>query len=158
MNWNDYVTLALSLGAAIFSIWSFFFERKRNMREATIHAFDTLEDTVFNAESGALNKILREDAQTIVTSLRADPNDMWVSPRLKNISKKLALIEHFAVGVNFGTYDVTVVNAMAGNMLISMWYSLEPIIMYKRENEGDAGNYKELEKMICSIKEKRGQA
>lgn len=47
MNWVDIIALLLSAVAAGFSIWSFFVERKRNRREATIHAFEELEKTVF---------------------------------------------------------------------------------------------------------------
>ena len=47
MNWVDIIALLLSAVAAGFSIWSFFVERKRNRREATIHAFEELEKRFF---------------------------------------------------------------------------------------------------------------
>ena len=40
-------SLLIALAAFFFSVWQFFAKRTRRRREATIHAFDELEETVF---------------------------------------------------------------------------------------------------------------
>ena len=50
MVWFDIAALAISVIAAGFSIGSFFLERNRVRREATIHAFEDLEKEVFSQD------------------------------------------------------------------------------------------------------------
>jgi len=47
MDISDLFALAISILALVFSMCQFFIKRIRNIREATIHAFEELERDVF---------------------------------------------------------------------------------------------------------------
>lgn len=143
--------------AAGFSIWSFFDERKRNRREATIHAFDFFQETAFCKEHGKLtiNNLPEEDAVSIVRIHEEQQENESTKEEWKEITRQMALLEHFAVGVNTKTYDIEVLNKMAGNLLIKMQKSLSPIIQYKQKQTDGEKNYAEFEEMVKNLKKMR---
>ena len=85
MNWVDIIALLLSAVAAGFSIWSFFVERKRNRREATIHAFEELEKTVF----------LQDDYTSAPAEAKKEAEEHKLGRAWKRGTEYLSRIEHF---------------------------------------------------------------
>lgn len=69
-----------------------------------------------------------------------------------NVTKKLALMEHFCVGINNKVYDITILNAMAGNMIMETWINLDAIIKQKRRRQNGEANYKEFEDTVKKLK------
>ena len=57
------IAIILSMLSIVFSIYQFVSETKRSRKEATIHAFDKLEDDVF----------FKEDYDTITKRIKQDP-------------------------------------------------------------------------------------
>lgn len=159
MTTNEIITLILAAIAAVFSVWSFFLERNRNRREATIHAFDELQTIVFRNDDLSLKDIKLKDAESYVQHHREDENLKLVE--FKNqwdtITARLSLLEHFSVGINLHAYDLIALNAMAGNLMIKVWDNLQPIIMDKRNRADGKDNYKEFEKMVENLKRLRSR-
>ena len=153
------VSIGLSAVAAGFSIWSFFAERNRTRSEATIHAFDELQTIVFCNDDLSLKVIKLEDAESYVQHHSENENLKLVE--FKNqwdtITARLSLLEHFSVGINYHTYDLKVLNAMAGNLMIKIWDNLQPIVKHKRNQDDGKDNYKEFEKMVENIKHFRSR-
>ena len=90
------LSLVIALAAFFFSVWQFFAERTRSRREATIHAFDELEEAVF---SNPAYKVLPAGDEALRFALTGQPE--WNAATLV-----LSRIEHFAVGINSGLYDI----------------------------------------------------
>mgnify|MGYP004483412323 CR=1 FL=1 len=145
------ISVALSAVAAGFSLWSFFLERNRNRSESTIHAFDALQEKAFGRDEVSINSISADKAKLIVHNYITYTHDETYKKQWRDLTKNLALLEHFAVGVNLKTYDLKTLNAMAGNMMIEMWNSLTPIIEYKRSKQNGKKNYYEFQKMVEDI-------
>lgn len=92
----------------------------------------------------------KREIETILEAKKRDniDNDEWF-----RISKALALIEHFAVGVNNKIYDLKILNSMAGNKMIDTYDKSVNIIKYKRKDSEK--NYSEFESMVNSLKNYR---
>ena len=116
----DWLAVIIAIAALVFSILQFFCERNRNRKEATIHAFDQLESSPF------ISKLFSVSKSTIDNYVRDKEDNGYVSgTEWDAINRALPLLEHFAVGINNKVYDMAVLNAMAGNKLISVYYSCE---------------------------------
>lgn len=85
MIWIDIIALVLSAIAAVFSIWSFLLERKRNCREATIHAFEELEKEVF----------LQDDYESVIAEAKKEAEEHEPGRAWRRGTELLARIEHF---------------------------------------------------------------
>lgn len=142
----DLLAIILSVIAFLFSVWQFFIERNRCRKEATIHAFDVLEDTeaviyVLALKENDINELVK----------RHTAGDKRIESEWKQLSEALPLIEHFAVGINSKVYDIDTLNSMAGNKIITMYYACNELIKYKRTGDGNERNYSEFEKMVNSL-------
>lgn len=149
MSINDFISIGsicISILALIFSVITFFDERRRNRKEATIHAFDDLDGKICSEEYGRLQE-LDEDAVTRLVNGYKRSNGTE-NPKWDAVTKGLALIEHFAVGINTKVYDVETLNAMAGNFMIKLYETLLPIIKEKRSSPDGQNNYKEFKQMM----------
>ena len=138
----DYMALIISFIALAFSVGQFCSERKRNRREATIHAFDKLEES---QSVLYLFKLSKSEIENLVELKQKNGNqkiDDW-----DKLTEALVLIEHFSVGVNSKVYDLKTLNRMAGNKVISTFDTCNAFIRYKRNDYGNEKNYLELEKM-----------
>ena len=151
------VSIALSAVAAGFSIWSFFAERNRTRSEATIHAFDELSKNIFDKSDTDLDTISQEDAKKFVQQHTSEGQDEEQKRQWDDITKKLALLEHFCVGINLKTYDKKALNAMAGNLMLKLWENLKPIIEYKRSKDNGKANYAEFEKAVDKLQSLRSK-
>ena len=146
----DWLAVIIATAAFVFSILQFLYERNRNRKEATIHAFDQLEDNPFILRLFSVTK------STIDNYVQDEEDNGYVGVvEWNEINRALPLLEHFAVGINNKIYDIAVLNAMAGNKLISVYYSCKNLISHKRKGEGNEKNYCEFEKMINRLIEYR---
>ena len=149
INW---LPIILSAAAFVFSVWQFFFERNRNRKEATIYAFDKLEESeavlfLFEVKKPEIDTLVRWRTNLNSTKgLTGKKAEEW-----ELLSKALPLIEHFAVGINSKVYDLKTLNSMAGNQLIRTWDNCEELIEHKRNGADKKKNYSEFEKMVNSL-------
>lgn len=149
----DIISLIFSGAAFFFSLWQFRIETERNRKEATIHAFDALNENsdvlfLFKADKNKINELLE---------WRSNPhlqieNDTTKYDEWKKINSALPCIEHFAVGINTKIYDIGTLNRMAGNLLISTWNNCSSLVHYKRTGHANENNYSEFQTMVDSLK------
>lgn len=145
----DILALTISVIAFAFSVLQFFYERNRNRKEATIHAFDVLEETVFSKDS---YKKLPLKAGLEYVNSGILPADMI---KWNEATILLSRIEHFAVGVNSKIYDLDTLNRMAGAFMIGEYRRWKPIIETKRISSPEQNHYVEFEKLYNSLLKKR---
>lgn len=149
-NLADWAAVAISIFALIFSMKQFYFERNRNRKEATIHAFDQLES---NESIEYLFSCSQRDVDSLVT--RHTQGDNRIKNEWDLISSSLPLLEHFAVGINSEIYDLETLNRMAGNKMITVYNNCSKLLQHKRMGVGNEKNYLELENMIVRLKKLR---
>jgi len=144
VNW---IPMVISFGALIFSIMQFFCERTRNRKEATIHAFDALES---NEAILYLFSLSKKQINLLVNA-RKEKNHAQIKKKWNELKKALPLIEHFAVGINSGVYDIYTLHRMAGNKMIDTFHKCENLINYKRNGNANQNNYVEFETMVNKL-------
>ena len=145
MNWGDIFALLLSAVAAGFSIWSFFVERKRNRREATIHAFEELERAVF----------VKDDYTSAPADAKKEAEEHKLGRAWRRGTEFLLRIEHFCVGVQTRAFDLDTLNRLAGGYFINQYENWRPIIEQKRSDDGSMKHYNEFEDVVNELKKKR---
>ena len=147
MNWTDVVAIVLSAVAAGFSIWSFFLERNRNRQEATIRAFEELEKEVFQSE----------DYQSTPFEIETGYEGAKDKPAWKRSTYFLSKIEHFCVGIQAGTFDIKILNRLAGGFFIGQFEFWTPIIKTKRKDDKEKTmqHYDEFEDVVNRLKAMR---
>lgn len=145
----DGLAIVISFTALLFSLIQFFSTQKRNRQEATIHAFDELEETVFASEG---YKKLPIRAGTNFALAQSDETDISV---WNEATIALSKLEHFAVGINTKIYDINTLNRLAGGFIINEYSRWLPIINTKRINSPEVKHYDEFERMANSLKKIR---
>ena len=136
----EIVALIISILAFLLSIYQFFRESSRQKKEATLIAYNELQDGVF----ARLNKY--DDLSKIV----------YKSKEWEEITICLAKIENYAVGVNTNIYSYRVLNRLGGGFFIRQFEKLSPIITIKRKNNVSTGkHYDEFEKTVSKLKKHR---
>lgn len=148
----EIISLLISVLAIIVAIAQHFSERNRSRKEATIHAFDQLEETVFSQEGYKKLTIHAGVENAISGKLEADKTE-WNKATLL-----LSRIEHFAVGVNTGIYDIGTLNRMAGGFMIEEFKRWKPVINTKRAQSPDAKHYDEFEKLCKDLEKLRAKS
>lgn len=145
----EYFSLILSILAFVFSLWSFFVERKRNRNEATIHAFDQLEEQVFS----------QKDYSTLAIKAGDDYCNGKRDGSWQAATSYLSKIEHFCAGIRLKTYDIDTLNRLAGGFIIEQYHYWTPIINTKRLKDVDKKmqHYDEFEAVAKELCKKRGQ-
>lgn len=149
-NLADWTAVVISIFALIFSMKQFYYERNRNRKEATIHAFDQLES---NESIEYLFSCSKNDIDSLVK--RHKQSDNRIKDEWNLISSSLPLLEHFAVGINSEIYDLETLNRMAGNKMITVHNNCSKLLQHKRIGTGNEKNYLELEDMIVRLKKLR---
>lgn len=145
MVWFDIAALAISVIAAGFSIGSFFSERNRVRKEATIHAFEDLEKEVF----------LQEDYVSAPAGAKKEAEERRPGRAWRRGTELLAKIEHFCVGVQVGAFDLKTLNRLAGGYFIKQYENWKPIIEQKRLDDKSMRHYNEFEEVVNDLKKKR---
>lgn len=136
--------------AIIISLAQFFSERNRSRKEATIHAFDELEENVF-FKKHYKKLVIKAGEEYALSGKPESDKEKWNEATLA-----LSRIEHFAVGVNTNVYDLKTLNRMAGGFIIEEFSRWKPIIETKRIQAPNSKHYDEFETMYISLKKLRG--
>ena len=139
------IAILLSAGSLTVAIIQYYTERQRNRNESTIHAFDDLEANVF----------LEADYKKTINTLSKD--QIINEKDMVKASPYLSRIEHFCVGINTETYDISTLNRMAGGFFIEQYNLWEKIINAKREEESSIKmqHYNEFEDVVEILKKQR---
>ena len=137
----EVVALIISILAFILSVVQFFRDSLRQKKEATLIAYNELQDNVFSK----LNKY-GDDLSKIE----------YRSGEWEEITICLAQIENFSVGINTNIYSFRILNRLGGAFFIRQFEKLKPVIDIKREKNISAGkHYDEFEKTILKLKKHR---
>ena len=125
MKFYDFITLAFSFIAIIFSIITFIQNVIHDKRADTLNAFNILQEQCFDK----LNLFSPSEIKEICKNRKSD--------KYKILSGYLARLEHFCVGVNNGIYDKKTVYELAHGYLDSdvIFERMSPIIQTKNTNE-----------------------
>ena len=120
-----------------------------NRKTATIDAFNILQEQV-------LDKFVSY-SKTDVWNLINNIDEPKIKKAYDDCRAMIAKIEHFAVGVNCGVYDIDITNRLGGVHLIYLFYKLEPVINYTRNIQSDTENpfYCEFENLVNTLKLKQ---
>ena len=118
------MAIVISMLSCVFALYTFFWTVRRDRKQATLDAYNQLQDQAFDK--------LNLYSPAAIRKIAEEPK----SEEYKIISGYIARIEHFCVGVNQNIYDRKTVYALAhgyldGNMLQSR---IEPIIEKKHIN------------------------
>ena len=132
--------LLLSVFSMIGSAIVYISGLRRERRTATLNAFNVLQEQVLDH----LNLYTRKRVEEISASPRSE--------EYKLLSGYLARLEHFAVGINPGIYDVQVVKRLAGWYLCGLQDKIDPLIQKKRQLNRTAKHYDELEAMLNQMR------
>ena len=137
------IALIISGFSFIFSFYTFFWAVKRDRKQATLDAYNTLQNEAFDK----LNLMMPSDIREIANDSR--------SKEYKEISGYIARIEHFCVGVNLGIYDKETVYELAHGYLDSQTIvdRINPIIGKKNQKK-DYDYYGNIHKVLDWMKKK----
>lgn len=136
---TNIISVIISSFALALSFYQFYRNNDRNKKEATLNAYKELQ-TEFS--------IIEQTEDKFETMLRGSED--W-----GKITKCLANIENFCVGINTGIYDINVLNRVGGGFFIEKFQILKPIIQRKREKENSKKIYEEFEKTVDELRKKR---
>ena len=87
------VATVLGLCAAIFGVYTYFNDRKRNRKKDTLESYDVLQKETFNQ----LNTWFPSEIKQFVEDKKSN--------EYKELSGYLANIDRFCIGINEGIYD-----------------------------------------------------
>ncbi len=130
--------LTISLLAFVLSVFQFVRDSLWQKKEATLNAYNELQDDVFSE--------LSKYSKPLPAIKRGD--DKW-----NKFTTFLAKLERFSVGINTGIYSIKILNDLGGDYYIYEYEKLEPIITEKRKNNIiPGGHYTEYEKTVNRLK------
>lgn len=139
----DIVTLIISIASiilavisAVHSIYVYIQTVKHDKKQATLDAFNILQEQVLdkiNLYSNSKIKEIAEDSR---------------SKKYKDLTILMARIEHFSVGVNTEIYDLKIVKRLAGKHFCMLYDKLLPMIEKKRKINKTDKHYDEFEKLV----------
>lgn len=128
--------LVISLLSAAFTGYTFFWTAARDRKQATLDAYNQLQEQALDALNGYMPAAIQEIAK--------DPK----SKEYKIISVYIARIEHFCVGVNQKIYDRKTVYELAhGYFDCGLKRRIEPIIA--RKNQSGRDYYENIHKVFA---------
>lgn len=130
----------LSVISGIYSVIVHFSELRRERRQATLDAFNLLQNEVLDQ--------LNLYRKSKIKEISEDPT----AEDYKKISSLLARLEHFAVGVNEKIYDFKTVRCLAGRYLIGLYTKIEPMIEKKRQINKTQLHYEACEKLAMKLR------
>lgn len=137
----EIMALIISTLALILSLIQFIQDASRQKKEATLIAYNELQDDVFSE----LNKY---NEQQIA--------NMPYGEEWEQITTCLAKLERFSVGIATGIYSIDILNRLGGAYYIRQFEKLKPIIIKKRnENISPGGHYDEFESIVDELKKMR---
>lgn len=112
---------------------------KRNKKQATLDAINVLQVQVFDELNDYTNSKISEISQ----------NNR--SEEYKKITKLMARIEHFSVGVNSDIYSLKVTKRLAGRYFCALYEKLLPMVERKRTTFKNDKHYDEFEMLVKNL-------
>jgi hypothetical protein len=104
----------------------------------------------------------RDDLRTVARDLRGSPGSTTVAeqfaadqPGNAPVAKLLSSVEHMAVGINVGVYDIEVLDRASGRFLIRIFRQFLPYIRTAQAKLPTA--YVEFEQMVTELCRRRGE-
>ena len=139
------IALVISVISGGFALYTFIWTAQRDRKQATLDAFNTLQNEVFDK----LNLLMPADIQEIAKHP--------TSKEYKEVSGYIARIEHFCIGVNMNIYDRETVYHLAhgyldGKVIVDR---ISPIIEKKHRN-ADQDYYENIHKVLAWMNQKSG--
>ena len=136
----DIIAVVISGIALALTILQYIIEANRQKKEATLLAYNSLQDEVFS-------ELRKYDLGSIKKGDKG-----W-----NEVTTCLAKIENFSVGINTRIYSLDIVNRLGGSFVIGQFEKLLPVINQKRQEDENSKHYDEFEKVIVKLKKKRGE-
>lgn len=134
--------LIISIAAFVLSLIQFCRESSRQKKEATLVAYNELQDDV-------LSKLNKYPVPM--------PEIEYHGEEWHELTVCLAKLERFSVGINTGIYSLKTLNRLGGAYYIRQFEKLKPMIDRKRaERIADGKHYDEFEKTVNKLRRKRG--
>lgn len=138
----DICALIISILAFLLSVFQFFRDSSRQKNEATLIAYNELQNDVFS--------------NLVQYSLDNMPDIKYGDEKWTQFTIYLAKLERFSVGVNTGIYSIDILNHLGGAYYIRQFEKLKPIIDEKRNaNRVNGSHYDEFEKTVNRLKKYR---
>ena len=147
------ILAAVGLGVGVGST---VYENKRKKKDATIQAFNYLQKNTLNG----LNFFIKDAAKTDEGKVIVGEGGIKIGDKKWNkVTGYLADIEHFAVGVRTGIYNLDVVELLCGGYLSKVFDELSLIIIEKRKwHFSESESYVEFEALADKLRERREEA
>ena len=128
----DIVAAVISLFATVFAAFALFQTKKynkesleRQRKEATIHAYQTLQEQVLDK----LVIINKKEIHNVIDYKDESKEFLDIYNEYRTL---IARCEHFAVGVNNDIYDFSILVELSGIHLVMLYKKLKPIIQCAR--------------------------
>lgn len=120
----EIITLGISMLSLFFSVFTYVITVRRNRKQATLDAYNCLQEQVFDR----LNQYTPSEIREIAKNNR--------SSEYKTISGLTARIEHFCVGVNQGIYDFKTMYELAHGYFDAAFLRvrIDPLLEKKHQN------------------------
>lgn len=141
----EIIAIIISALSLIGTVFNFIFSLQRERKQATLNTFNVLQEQVLD------NLNIYTKAQ--IEEIALKPNGM----EYIQLTRYLARMEHFAVGVNCGIYNHRIVKRLAGRYFCNLWDKLLPLVERKRCGSAKERHYDELETMIQHLQALYGQ-
>lgn len=140
------IAIVLSVISGGFSLYSFVWTARRDRKQATLDAYNQLQEQAFDKLNVYAPEAIREIAK--------DPK----SEAYKTVSGYIAQIEHFCVGVNQNIYDRRTVYALAHGYLDGyvLKRRIEPIID-KKQSGASEDYYENIHTVLAWMKKESDQ-
>ena len=127
------ISIVIAITSAFFAIYTYQKTVIHDRRQATLDAYNVLQEQ-------ALDKLNEYNGTQIKNILESGDKAL-----LREISRCLARIEHFSVGVNMKIYDEKTVYELAhGYLDKAIWFKLKPVLDKKNSREEYYANYSKL--------------
>lgn len=138
----EILALVISIAAFLLSLIQFYRESSRQKKEATLIAYNELQDDILSK----LN-----------TYPKPMPEIEYQDEEWHELTVCLAKLERFSVGINTGIYSLDTLDRLGGSYYIRQFEKLSPIIEWKRkENIAEGKHYDEFEETVNRLRKKHG--
>lgn len=138
------IALVISVISGGFALYTFIWTARRDRKQATLDAYNTLQEQALDH----LNDYTSTEIKRIIEEKNKD--------EYRELSRCLARIEHFSVGVNTGIYDKTTVYEMAhGYLDVAIWHKLQPVLEQKHKGKQEEF-YRNYRKLVSWMQRQKG--
>ena len=137
----DVFSLLFSLGAAIFSVFTYWSNIVLDRKKATLEAYNILQERALDKLQVYMPAQLKE----VVKNRKSE--------EYKLLSSYVARIEHFAVGVNQKIYDLKTVYELSHGFLDGSIRTRVEIIISRKEEDTDEKFYQNLKQLYIKMDE-----